>query len=215
MDQKNTKAVSFLQKKKQANKWLLLLKPLTYLGILLVGFSVTACEKDRWIPNCGCIPQFPTKWYWIGMPLHWRRWRHPTTSMSFQHQALCNDAHRTVWCTQFIKPVYKNYCNTAGDAAAHRLRQPRLQHIRFCFINCRQKRQCLTASLQKQLILSGSERQTKRHCTRTAMRQCIIDLRKGRWRLPGSYRSRCTINSSRACTRQFRHSTLYLAFSGQ
>src|SRR6478609_8414193 len=46
MEQKSTKAASLLQKKKTASKWQQLLKPLSFLGIILAGVSFTACEKN-------------------------------------------------------------------------------------------------------------------------------------------------------------------------
>ena len=46
MEQKKTRTALCLQKKKTSNKWRQLFKPLAYLGIMLVGFSFTACEKN-------------------------------------------------------------------------------------------------------------------------------------------------------------------------
>src|SRR5882724_12714529 len=121
MDQKNTKAVSFLQKKKTANKWLLLLKPLTYLGILLVGFSVTACEKDPVDPKpADVFPAISNK-----VILDWNATAlKALEAPNYQHVLSASRLYAMMHIAQYdalnsIKPVYKNYCNTAGDAAAH------------------------------------------------------------------------------------------------
>ncbi|MBA2249656.1 MAG: hypothetical protein H0W12_05645, partial [Chitinophagaceae bacterium] len=58
MEQKNTIAALLLQKKKAPKKWPQLLKPLGYMGIMLLGCSFTACNKNPGDPKP--LNVFPT-----------------------------------------------------------------------------------------------------------------------------------------------------------
>ncbi len=121
MKQKNTKAASWLQKKKASNKCLQLLKPLIYLGIVLVSFSFTACEKNPIEPkSVNVFPAVSNK-----VILDWN-----TTALNameapnYQHVLVASRLYAMVHIAQYdalnsIKPVYKKYCNTTGDASAH------------------------------------------------------------------------------------------------
>jgi hypothetical protein len=104
-----------------ANKWLPLLKPLTYLGIMLVGFSFTACEKnpvDSKLANV--FPAISNK-----VILDWNATAlNAMEAPNYQHVLLASRLYAMVHIAQFdalnsIKPVYKKYCNTTSDADAH------------------------------------------------------------------------------------------------
>ena len=121
MEQKNTKAASLLQKKEKANKWLPFLKPLTYLGILLIGLVVTACEKRPGGPKpANVFPAISNK-----VILDWNAAAlRAMEAPNYQHVLLASRLYAMVHIAQYdalnsIKPVYKRYCNTTGDAAAH------------------------------------------------------------------------------------------------
>ncbi len=121
MEQKNTKAASLLQKKKTANKWLTLLKPLTYLGIVLVGFSFTACEKNPVDSKpANVFPAISNK-----VILDWNATvLNALEAPNYQHVLSASRLFAMVHIAQYdalnsIKPVYKKYCSTTGDAAAH------------------------------------------------------------------------------------------------
>ncbi len=121
MEQKNTKAASLLQKEKAVSKWLTLLKLLSCLGIMLVSVSFTACKKNPADPKPGNVfPAFSNK-----VILDWN-----ATALSameapnYQHVLLASRLYTMVHIAQYdalnsIKPVYKKYCGTTGDAAAH------------------------------------------------------------------------------------------------
>jgi|KBSSwiStaDraftv2_1062776.scaffolds.fasta_scaffold26638_4 hypothetical protein len=121
MEQKKTKAASWLQKKRTGSKWQLLLKPLSYLGIMLIGTSFTACEKNPLDPKpANVFPAVSNK-----VILDWN-----TTSLNameapnYQHVLAASRLYAMVHIAQYdalnsIKPVYKKYCSTPDDAAAH------------------------------------------------------------------------------------------------
>ena len=121
MEQKNTKAASLLQKKKTANKWLPFLKTLTCLGIILVGFSFTACEKNPVdSEHDNVFPSISNK-----VILDWNATAlNAMEAPNYQHVLLASRLYAMVHIAQYdalnsIKPVYKKYCSTTGDAAAH------------------------------------------------------------------------------------------------
>jgi len=121
MEQKNTTSLSLLQWKKTANKWLPLLKPLTYLGIMLVGFSFTACEKHPVDFKPGNVfPAISNK-----VILDWNATAlNAMEAPNYQHVLLASRLYAMVHIAQYdalnsIKPVYKKYCNTTSDADAH------------------------------------------------------------------------------------------------
>lgn len=121
MEQKNTKAASLLQKKKTANKWLPLFKPLTWLGIMLVSFSSTACEKKGVDPKpVNAFPAISNK-----VILDWNAAALKAMGApNYQHVLLASRLYAMVHIAQYdalnsIRPVYKKYCSTIDDAAAH------------------------------------------------------------------------------------------------
>ena len=113
MEQKNTTAASLLQKKKTANKWSPLLKPLTYLGIMLAGFSFTACEKNPVDSKpANVFPAISNK-----VILDWNATAlNAMEAPNYQHVLLASRLYAMVHIAQYdalnsIKPVYKKYCN--------------------------------------------------------------------------------------------------------
>jgi hypothetical protein len=121
MDQKNEKSAAMLFNQKSANKWLLLANQIIYLSIILVSSSFTACEKNPIDPKpVNAFPAFSNK-----VILDWN-----TTALNameapnYQHVLVASRLYTMVHIAQFdalnsIKPVYKKYCNTPGDADAH------------------------------------------------------------------------------------------------
>ena len=121
MEQKNTKAASLLQKKKIANKRLSLLKSLIYLGIILVSFSFTAFEKTPVDSKpANEFPSISNK-----VILDWNATAlNAMEAPNYQHVLIASRLYAMVHIAQYnalnsIKPVYKKYCGTTGDAAAH------------------------------------------------------------------------------------------------
>jgi len=110
-----------MQKKKQAGKWLQLLKPFSYLGIILVGASFTACEKNP-VDNKphNVFPAISNK-----VILDWNATAlNAMEAPNYQHVLLASRLYAMVHIAQYdalnsIKPVYKKYCSTTNDAAAH------------------------------------------------------------------------------------------------
>lgn len=121
MEQKITNAAVLPQKKKATNKWAQLRKPLCYLIIMLVGSSATACEKNLSdYKSSNVFPAISNK-----VILDWN-----ATAMkalgapNYQHVLSAARLYAMVHIAQYdalnsIKPVYKKYCNTTGDATAH------------------------------------------------------------------------------------------------
>jgi hypothetical protein len=121
MEQKNTKAEALLQKKKTAIKWPRLLKLLTYPGIALICVSVTACEKNPVDPKpSDAFPAISNQ-----VILDWNATAlNAMDAPNYQHVLSASRLYAMVHIAQYdalnsIKPVYKKYCNTTGDAAAH------------------------------------------------------------------------------------------------
>ena len=121
MEQKKTKATSLLQKEKTAGKWLPLLKLLSCLGIMLVGVSFTACKKNPVdSKRDNVFPAISNK-----VILDWNATAlNATEAPNYQHVLLASRLYAMVHIAQYdalnsIKPVYKKYCGTPGDAAAH------------------------------------------------------------------------------------------------
>ena len=121
MEQKNKKTASLLQKKKTASKWLPLLKPLSYVGIMLVGASFTACEKNRVDSKPeNVFPAISNK-----VILDWNATAlNAMEAPNYQHVLLASRLYTMVHIAQYdalnsIKPVYKKYCSTTSDADAH------------------------------------------------------------------------------------------------
>lgn len=121
MEQKKAGAAPLLQKKKSAGKWLRLVKPLSYLGIILVGTSFTACEKnpvDSKPKNA--FPSISNK-----VILDWNAAAlNAMEAPNYQHVLVASRLYAMVHIAQYdaltsIKPVYKKYCNTTVDAGAH------------------------------------------------------------------------------------------------
>ncbi len=121
MEQKNKKTAGLLQQKKAVSKWLHLLTHLSYLGIVLVGTSFTACEKNPMdTKTVNPFPAFSNK-----VILDWNATAlNAMGAPNYQHVLLASRLYAMVHIAQYdalnsIKPVYKKYCNTTGDAAAH------------------------------------------------------------------------------------------------
>ena len=121
MEQKKTRTTLCLQKKKAADKSLQLLKQLIYLGIMLVNFSFTACEKNPVDSKpANVFPAISNK-----VILDWNATAlNAMEAPNYQHVLLASRLYAMVHIAQFdalnsIKPVYKKYCNTTSDADAH------------------------------------------------------------------------------------------------
>ncbi len=121
MEQKNTTAAALLQQKNTAGKWLQLLKPLSYLGIILVGASFTACEKKPVNPKPeNVFPAFSNK-----VILDWNATAlNAMEAPNYQHVLLASRLYAMVHIAQYdalnsIKPVYKKYASNTNDAGAH------------------------------------------------------------------------------------------------
>ena len=107
--------------KKKTNKWVLLGKPLSYLGIMLISSSFTACEKN---PNDpipeNAFPAFSNK-----VILDWNSTAlNAMGAPNYQHVLIASRLYAMVHIAQYdalnsIKPVYKKYCNTTSNATAH------------------------------------------------------------------------------------------------
>ena len=121
MEQKNTTAASFLRKRKTAIRWMPLLKPLIYLGILTAGVSFTACEKKHVDPKPVDVFQGLSN----NVILDWNiTAMNAMDAPNYQHVLLASRLYAMVHIAQYdalnsIKPVYKKYCTAASDAAAH------------------------------------------------------------------------------------------------
>jgi hypothetical protein len=119
MEQKNTKAATLLQKKETANK-LSLLKPSIYLAIMLVGFSFSACGKNTDSIPSNVFPAFSNK-----VILDWNVTAfNALEAPKYQHVLSASRLFAMMHIAQYdalnsIKPVYKKYCSTMEDEAAH------------------------------------------------------------------------------------------------
>ena len=121
MEQKNTKAEALLQKKKTAIKWPGLLKLFAYLGITLFSVTVAAYEKNP--VNSKPSEAFPAISNQV--ILDWNATAlNAMDAPDYQHVLSASRLYAMVHIAQYdalnsIKPVYKKYCNTTGDAAAN------------------------------------------------------------------------------------------------
>src|SRR6478735_11200102 len=121
MEQKNTKMTLALQKKKTTYKWIQLLKPLSLPCIMLLGASFTACNKSHVDPKP--VDVFPTSSNKV--ILDWNAAAlNAMEAPNYQHVLLASRLYAMVHIAQYnalnsIKPVYKKYCGTTGDATAH------------------------------------------------------------------------------------------------
>jgi hypothetical protein len=121
MEQKNTNESSVLLEKKPANKRLPLLMLLIYLGITLVSFSFTAFEKNQVDSKpANAFPSISNK-----VILDWNAAAlNAMEAPNYQHVLVASRLYAMVHIAQYnalnsIKPVYKKYCGTNSDAAAH------------------------------------------------------------------------------------------------
>jgi hypothetical protein len=121
MEQKNKKAPSLMLKKIASIKWLLLGNSLIYLCALMISSSFTACEKNPNDANPDKVfPAFSNK-----VILDWNSTAlNAMGAPNYQHVLVASRLYAMVHIAQHdalnsIKPVYKKYCNTTADAAAH------------------------------------------------------------------------------------------------
>ena len=121
MKQKNEKAVFRLLQKKTTTNWLILGNLLVYLGIILVSSSFTACEKNPNDPKpVNVFPVYSNK-----VILDWNSTAlNAMEAPNYQHVLVASRLYTMVHIAQYdalnsIKPVYKRYCNTTTDVAAH------------------------------------------------------------------------------------------------
>lgn len=120
MEQKNTSAAPGLRRK-NGNQWLSFVKLFTWLSIMLISFSLTACEKNPADSKpVNAFPAIPNKvildWQVVAM--------NAMEGPNYQHVLLASRLYAMVHIAQYdalnaIKPVYKKYCSTASDATAH------------------------------------------------------------------------------------------------
>src|ERR1700759_1099969 len=121
MEQKNTKTAALLQRDNTAIKGLRLLKMLSFPGIALIFVAAASCEKNP-------VDSKPSEAFpaisnqvildWNATALK------AMDAPNYQHVLSASRLYAMVHIAQYdalnsIKPVYKKYCNTTGNAAAH------------------------------------------------------------------------------------------------
>jgi hypothetical protein len=180
MEQKKTR-ISCLQKKKAANKSLQLLKPLIYLGIMLVSFSFTACEKNLVDPrSINVFPAISNK-----VILDWNATAlNAMEAPNYQHVLVASRLYAMVHIAQYdalnsIKPVYKKYCSTTNDAAAHPVAAAAVAAYTVLLYHLPEKKTMLDSQLAKAIDTIVNQNAKQKGIA--LGRQCgnaIIDQRK-------------------------------------
>ena len=181
MEQKKTRTALCLQKKKTSNKWRQLFKPLAYLGIMLVGFSFTACEKNPVdSKSVNVFPAISNK-----VILDWNATAlNAMDAPNYQHVLLASRLYAMVHIAQYdalnsIKQVYKKYCNTTGDASAHPVAAAAVAAYTVLLHHLPEKKAMLDSQLAKAIdtIVDLNAKQ-KGIALGTQCGNAIIDLRK-------------------------------------
>lgn len=181
MEQKNTEAASLLYKKKAANKWLPLVKPLSYLGIMLVGSSFTACEVSPMDPKpVNVFPAISNK-----VILDWNSTAlNAMGAPSYQHVLAASRLYTMMHIAQYdalnsIKPVYKKYCNTTGDAGAHPVAAAAVAAYTVLLYHLPAKKAMLDSQLAKAIdTIANLTAKQKGIALGKQCGNAIIDLRK-------------------------------------
>jgi len=181
MEQKNTKAASGLPKKKKTSKRQLLLKSLICLGITVVSFSFTTFEKnlvDSKPENA--FPAISNK-----VILDWNATAlNAMEAPNYQHVLLASRLYAMVHIAQYnalnsIKPVYKKYCGTTGDATAHPIAAAAVAAHTVLLHHLPAKKEMLDAQLAKTIDTIANQNSKQRGIALGL--QCgnaIIELRK-------------------------------------
>jgi hypothetical protein len=181
MEQKNTKTAFLLQKKKTAGKWLAFFKTLTCLGILLVCFSFTSCEKNPL--DSKPVNVFPAISNTV--ILDWN-----TTTLNaleapnYQHVLVASRLLAMVHIAQYdalnsIKPVYKKYGNTTVDAAAHPVAAAAFAAYTVLLYHLPAKKAMLDSQLAKAMdTIADQNAKQKGIALGQQCGNAIIDLRK-------------------------------------
>lgn len=181
MEPKNTKARSFLHKKEAANKFLRLIKLLSYLGLILVSSAFTACEKNPKDPYpANIFPGISNK-----VILDWN-----TTALNamgapnYQHVLVASRLYAMVHIAQYdalnsIVPVYKKYSNTTTDAGAHPVAAAAVAAYTVLLYNIPEKKAMLDSQLAKAIdTISNQDAKQKGIALGKECGNAIINLRK-------------------------------------
>src|SRR6185369_9876941 len=176
-----TKAASFLLKKKITNKRLQLLKLLTCLGVMLVSFSFTAFEKTPVDSKpANEFPSISNK-----VILDWNATAlNAMEAPNYQHVLIASRLYAMVHIAQYnalnsIKPVYKKYCGTTGDATAHPIAAAAVAAHTVLLHHLPAKKEMLDAQLAKTIDTIANQNSKQRGIALGL--QCgnaIIELRK-------------------------------------
>jgi len=170
-----------MEQKKTANKSLQLLKPLIYLGIMLVSFSFTACEKNAEDPkSINVFPAISNK-----VILDWNATAlNAMEAPNYQHVLVASRLYAMVHIAQYdalnsIKPVYKKYCSTSDDAAAHPVAAAAVAAYTVLLYHLPAKKAMLDSQLAKAIdtIVNQNAKQ-KGIALGLQCGNAIIDLRK-------------------------------------
>jgi len=181
MEQKKTRTTLCLQKKKAADKSLQLLKQLIYLGIMLVNFSFTACEKNPEDPKpINAFSSISNK-----VILDWNATAmNAMDAPNYQHVLLASRLYAMVHIAQYdalnsIKPVYIKYCSTTKDADAHPVAAAAVAAYTVLLHHLPAKKAMLDSQLAKAIdtILNQNAKQ-KGIALGLQCGNAIIDLRK-------------------------------------
>lgn len=181
MEQKNENEVLLPLKKKKRNKWILCGRLFIYLGILLVSSSLTGCEKNANDPvPVKVFPAFSNK-----VILDWNAAAlNAMGAPNYQHVLAASRLYAMVHIAQYdalnsIKPVYKKYCSTTNDAAAHPVAAAAFAAYTVLLFHLPEKKAMLDSQLAKAIDTITNVPAKERGIT--LGRECgnaIINLRK-------------------------------------
>jgi len=181
MEQKNTKMALALQKKKTISKWIQLLKPLSLPCIMLVGASFTGCNKNHVDPKP--VDVFPT--ISNKVILDWNAAAlNAMEAPNYQHVLLASRLYAMVHIAQYdalnsIIPVYKKYCNTTDDAAAHPVAAAAVAAYTVLLHHLPEKKAMLDSQLAKSIdTIANLTAKQKGIALGTQCGNAIINLRK-------------------------------------
>lgn len=181
MEQKNTKARSFLHKKAPAKKILRSIKQLSYIGLMLISSSFTSCEKN---PS-GTDPANPFPGVSNKVILDWNSTALKTMGApNYQHVLLASRLYTMVHIAQYdalnsIIPVYKPYCNASTDAGAHPVAAAAAAAYTVLLFNSPEKKAMLDSQLAIAIdTISNQDAKQKGIILGNQCGNAIINLRK-------------------------------------
>ncbi|MBA2248972.1 MAG: vanadium-dependent haloperoxidase [Chitinophagaceae bacterium] len=181
MEQKKTIAVVLLQKKKASKKWTKLLKPLDYLGIILMGSFFTGCSKNPVDPkSLNVFPNISNK-----VILDWNATAlNALDAPNYQNVLTASRLYAMVHIAQYdalnsIKPVYERYCNNTSDAGAHPVAAAAVAAYTVLLNHVPAKKAMLDSALAKAIdTISNLEAKQKGIALGLQCGNAIIELRK-------------------------------------